>query len=128
MDPIEQLSLLRDADLRELRYDAANPHTRTLHLLFRCPQEMEHDPFGWAGRRVEVTAAGVVLFQLFAMNVIDGFDQFESAMPRIGEAAQALVERLGPLGAKASVRCTVIFQSGSRFELACQGLVLEEQP
>jgi hypothetical protein len=125
MTPIDQLAHLRDADLRELRYDAANPHTRTLHLLFRCAENPAADPFNWAGRQVAVTARGVALFQYFAMHAVAGFEQFEAIQPTVGEAAEALLGKLTTLGAAAPVRCTVIFQSGSRFELACRELVVE---
>lgn len=125
MNALDQLAYLRDADLRQLRYDAANPHTRTLHLLFRCPQEMPDDPFGWSGQLISVTASGVVLFQYFAMNVVAGYDQFDQIRPDVGVAAAALLEKLSTLGAQAVVRCTVNFQSGSRFELACRELVVE---
>jgi hypothetical protein len=118
---LKDLEILHDCPLRDIRYDVSDPATRTLVLVFDCPEDMGKAE--WDGNRLRITATDVRFFHLTAWGHFQGEESLDGWEEGVSHETQKLLARLP--GRPPAFICKVWFHTGSHLELACNGLDVE---
>lgn len=118
---VQDLAILHDCLLRDLRYDVSSADTRTLTLLLDCPDDLGKP--AWDGQTLRITAVDVLLFRLTAWGHCWGHESLDAW--RDGVSAQTRGELARLPGPPPPITSTVSFHSGAYFELACRQVGVE---
>lgn len=118
---VQDLAILHDCVLRDLRYDVSSADARTLTLLLECPDDLGKP--AWDGQTLRITAMDVLLFRLTAWGHCWGLESLDAW--RDGVSAQTRGELARLPGAPPPITSTVSFHSGTFFELACRQVGVE---